>query len=941
MVNNVKIPDRIPDPAYKYYQAEAERTELIFCDAVAELDVTLLGGACYQFETKEWVYIPSEMIYGDPAYYAVSDEFMLGLDPGIYHFCIFRGNESGQRVRISTSVEVHSKEEKIDQPENLLTETELTFYSDFSKDMAVALCSDVQSKITGVEMWSENAETEPVDSSCYEIVCDGKVLLMKEELLVKYLDKESITFSVILADGQSQNIKVVMEKGLPAMVLPTPTPSLTPTVIPVPTNTPTPTVTPRPTHTPTPTPEPTHTPTPTITPRPTNTSTPMPTPRLTNTPTPTPVEITHHYYKALAEDTELLVRYGGEAPLGGSALKLASCYNFETGELMAIPKEYVEIGTEYTRIADEFLLGMEPGQYRIKIEFLYDSGKRGGSYAQDVEIHPETETAAQRQKVVTKTEKSLYTDYFRDLTSIIQSDQICRITGVSWKLEGQPVQTMNSGWYEIRHDGKAVVIKKEYLLEYLSEGKISIIYQLDNGNEQLVKVNLYEGLPDGVSLERFGITPTPTPQPTTAPFPESLGYSYYQAYGNHFYFPDGKYRNIEILDHATCYCMGTGVSIDIPAGMAEQGEGWLRVTNEFMMSLEPGLYEFTFYYNGAYEGSSTFEKVVKVFSKDEVYGQNEAKLLKHEETIYLQYADSIVNVIRDGEPSRIVDMYLLNRNSERTDMGIEKIGFSIMGQVAVLPADHLVQFSEQGPLQLCFVFDDGSVEQMQINFDAGMPAIPEYYARLPGAMRGAVSYYKSISEGMDLVLNHDMDETQIQSAKCYNHITGEMKDIPLHMLETGTGYIGVSEEYMSLLEPALYQFGFETNGSSHLEKYVQIYQEAVVPNPTNKSNFQYRDWILYLGMPGIKAVMRNDTTRKITGVSYLKGGLFEMEVEPEWYSIACGGRYILLDREFILQNCEDDRLTVYYRFDDGSFQDVNVRVKDCYSYEDTNKTEEK
>lgn len=147
----------------------------------------------------------------------------------------------------------------------------------------------------------------------------------------------------------------------------------------------------------------------------------------------------------------------------------------------------------------------------------------------------------------------------------------------------------------------------------------------------------------------------------------------------------------------------------------------------------------------------------------------------------------------------------------------------------------------------------------------------------------------------------------------------------VYALEQQENELVVAEEYIDGENLEEYLKKQKQRDVEKLNLAIQLC-EAVVPSNVNGSKFQERDASLFLDMMGIAAVMHNDKRCKFTGVTFLKDGTLETEVDSEWYSIACGGRYIFLDRKFILQNCENDRLTVYYQFDDRSCQKVNVEI---------------
>lgn len=436
MVKSVTIPNSIPNPNYHYYPAEAERTELIFCNVVTESAVTLLGGACYQFETKEWIYIPSEMTYGGPTYYGVSDEFMEKLTPGIYHFLIARENELGQRNYMTRSVEVHSEE--IGQAENLLTETELEFYSDYTENVAIVSYSDVPSKIIRMETRNRNKETEFVDPCWYDIICDGKVLLIKKSFLAMHLEKESLSVSVVFDDGKQQEAEVKIVKGPP--------PSISATQI--------------------------------------QTEDNVVVKHVPNYP----------YYKALSEGTEMLIRYGGITPIDQVVLQTITCENTATGEVTEVPLEGAEIYKNFVKLPKNFLQKLDPAEYRFTVYLSSKDGVVHQSFSQNVEVYAEDATILHTDKYALQNRDDIYPNYTRGATAAIRADKTCRFIGACLE-RADGWEIIDSSCYEILCDGKVIMVKKEYLMPFVEEESVRLRFTLDNSGTHILRVYLHSELP--------------------------------------------------------------------------------------------------------------------------------------------------------------------------------------------------------------------------------------------------------------------------------------------------------------------------------------------------------------------------------------------------------------------------------------------------------------
>lgn len=64
---------------------------------------------------------------------------------------------------------------------------------------------------------------------------------------------------------------------------------------------------------------------------------------------------------------------------------------------------------------------------------------------------------------------------------------------------------MDSSVYKILYDGKVVLVKHDFLMQYLDYGRITLYCVLDNGSMQQIYVDFYEGLPEDISLKDYGM----------------------------------------------------------------------------------------------------------------------------------------------------------------------------------------------------------------------------------------------------------------------------------------------------------------------------------------------------------------------------------------------------------------------------------------------------
>ena len=56
---------------------------------------------------------------------------------------------------------------------------------------------------------------------------------------------------------------------------------------------------------------------------------------------------------------------------------------------------------------------------------------------------------------------------------------------------------------------------------------------------------------------------------------------------------DSQYKDAMYYLYSTCYSYQTGIEVEIPEEMLEIGAGYVKISEEFMMALEPGIYSFT------------------------------------------------------------------------------------------------------------------------------------------------------------------------------------------------------------------------------------------------------------------------------------------------------------------------------------------------------------
>ena len=214
MVADMEVPQRPSSSKYNFYKGEAQNQELIFFNETEGKEIRFLGGMCYDFVKEEFIHIPKEMLTGGPTHYRVSDDFLMDLEPGVYFFYIARETETNGRGYMGRSAAIHAADETVPQREDLLVDTTKEFFSEYQRDAEIVVWCDVVSRISGLYLLNPNKEDERMAQECYEITCDGKVLIIKKEFLNENFDAGSIQFNVVFDDGRTQEVVVTMVQGM-------------------------------------------------------------------------------------------------------------------------------------------------------------------------------------------------------------------------------------------------------------------------------------------------------------------------------------------------------------------------------------------------------------------------------------------------------------------------------------------------------------------------------------------------------------------------------------------------------------------------------------------------------------------------------------------------------------------------------------------------------
>lgn len=545
--------------------------------------------------------------------------------------------------------------------------------------------------------------------------------------------------------------------------------------------------------------------------------------------------------------------------------------------------------------------------------------------------------------VLNNTSDEFYSEYPQDILVTLRSEASCKINGLYFRFaepmdwaDYAEMERLQSWCYDIVEDGKGLVIKKEYLRElYSDSGTVSLAISCDDGTLQEFSVKLLDGIPEGVAgpLLVEESQSTATPIPTTMLYPEidkvpsRIGHSYYQSYRTDFLVPEKCYTEYELLDEVSCYCYQTGKTITIPKEMLELCDGYIRISEQFMMSLEPYVYRFSFHYRRFFGGSSVSERNIKVYPAETEVAATSSKLIKGGQTVYSEYPDVVSNMIKNGESRRIAGAYLLNSNEEQEPFWPGRCEIIESGRVITVPGNELLPYINQESVILWIMFDDGTTEEMQITLKEGFPETLMYTTGYENVLRSTSPYYLPFAEQLGWMFGHNCSNQELVSAHCYNYSSQEIQQIPLDMIEFGTGYVCVKKEYMKTLEPLIYKFFFELNQGFRMECNVRVYPEA--PEPVDGSMEHYFSLLTeeyYPHMPGVGGILNDGMPGNITDVFLKQPNGTETALKPDWYEISCEGRFVLVKREFFQQYSVEEVVTLVFRFDDGDSEQREVTI---------------
>lgn len=432
---------------YHYYPAESEVTELIFADTNwYKPNMYMHQVSCYDYETGITLNIPLDQVEDGNGYVRISDALLRVLEPSRYQIWFYfkTSGENYYGTGFPVDLVLHEEGEEMVADGEILVSKALSCHLEYPRDAALIISSDVAAEFSDTLLHKQsNGATEQVESDCYELACDGKVIILKKEYLAGFTGGTRQEFTVWLEDGRQLSFQVNTENGLPDYI--------TPEYLGL-----------------------------------ASTSTPIP------TITTVPANINQHYYKSMVEETELILRHGSDtAPMPETWE--AECYDYVTGETYHIPMEEIEIGPGYIRFLDEGLEQLEPSIYNLTVHLYYSDSWRNQNTSRVLKVYGETEYPQKETDPLAQSVQYFYRTEPQDFVKNITSTSVSRFSGVWVEVEGLELLEVSSEWYNLFCDGKVMIIEKEFLQQYYAEGQqIKLIYHFNDGKQQTMVINYEE-----------------------------------------------------------------------------------------------------------------------------------------------------------------------------------------------------------------------------------------------------------------------------------------------------------------------------------------------------------------------------------------------------------------------------------------------------------------
>ncbi len=428
--------------AYHYYLSESESTELIFDDSNwYKEDMIMHGVSCYDFATGINWNIPLDLVEDGNGYVRMSDELLRILGPSQYQIWTYfkTAGPNYYGTGFPVTLVLHEEEDTMVAAGDILVEDKFYCYLGYPRDAAVIISSDVAGEFsTDLLRKQEQGETEElVDTTYYDVVCDGRVIILKKEYLASFAGETTLEFVAKLKDGRQQTLKVEVRNGLPSYITaeylgltPTPTPTLVPGNSAIPTN------------------------------------------------------INQHYYKGMEEETEFILQHGSDT-MQLPKFWDGECYDYVTGKTYDIPMEMIEFGAGYIRVLDGFMTTLEPSVYKLVVNMYYDSMAQNQKTSRVVKVYPETEFPEANLAPIGFSTNYFYLNEPHDFIQNVLCLSVNKIVGIYVEMPGMERTKVSPEWYEILCDGKVAVVRKEFLQQFYQKDQvIKLIYLYDDGRQQ-------------------------------------------------------------------------------------------------------------------------------------------------------------------------------------------------------------------------------------------------------------------------------------------------------------------------------------------------------------------------------------------------------------------------------------------------------------------------
>lgn len=135
-----------------------------------------------------------------------------------------------------------------------------------------------------------------------------------------------------------------------------------------------------------------------------------------------------------------------------------------------------------------------------------------------------------------------------------------------------------------------------------------------------------------------------------------------------------------VLSKVLCYNYQNGETVEVPKRMAELGTTFTKISDDFLMELEPSVYMFTIYYsyaNGQKGGS--YSQNVQIHVEGTMVDQTQDIVIKKTKFLYTELKRPVTIIISSDKICQITGMKLrLNSEDSIPNWTLLFIRFSMM-----------------------------------------------------------------------------------------------------------------------------------------------------------------------------------------------------------------------------------------------------------------------